>query len=243
MHNIIVVGPSVYSFPIQGFVRILYSTEDIIHDAKRITDIIEMHYTDIDMVLFTGGEDVSPGFYGGKIDGMSYVNHKRDRLEQEIFDVCLKHSVKVSGICRGFQFINVMAGGKMYQHIARHPPYHNAYFAPFKSQYLVSSTHHQLVKVNNKAIPLIWTEPSIARLYFDENCRQVDDDVQEVEGAIFTNINGFGVQFHPEIMRITDPGVVAYQCIMRDFLKYDFEKFVTLYKDKIGGSKCRRMSS
>lgn len=242
MHNIIVVGPSAYAYPIYNFSRTLYAFDYGIQNGyDEIVKLIELYHVDIEMVLFTGGEDVSPELYDGQKSGMSYVNEERDLVECKIFTLCKKYDIKVSGICRGFQFINVMAGGRMYQHI-QHPGYHNAYFAPFDEHYLVSSTHHQLVDINDEAISLIWTEPSLSPFYFDYRCIKIKDAVKEVEGAIFPNINGFGVQFHPEIMKITDPGVAAYQTIMEDFLNYSFDKFIRLYKSKSGGSKCQKKS-
>jgi len=243
MYNVIVIGPYTYILPIRGIIDTIHVLDfDIKDDYIEAINLIKSHHNEIDLVLFTGGEDVSPELYGG-INKRSYVNKKRDIMEQTIFRLCYKYGIKVSGICRGFQFINVMSGGKMYQHM-RHPPYHNAYFAMSNEQHLVSSTHHQLVNICESTIPIIWTEPSISPFYFDENGGAVKPKIKikEVEGAIFTNIRGFGVQFHPEIMNVTDSAVIAYQTIMEDFLSYGFDKFVQLYRTKCGGAKCQKIS-
>lgn len=71
---------------------------------------------DADLVCFTGGEDVSPELYGQQNTGQSYTNPRRDEREVEIYNAFLGHRPFV-GICRGGQFLNVMNGGTMIQHI------------------------------------------------------------------------------------------------------------------------------
>ena len=41
---------------------------------------------DAEVVLFTGGEDVSPSLYGCKKHPTTYCNPGRDRAEKEIFN-------------------------------------------------------------------------------------------------------------------------------------------------------------
>jgi len=61
MHNIVVAGPSAYAYPIYNFSRILYASDYGIQNGyDEILKLIELHHNDVEMVLFTGGEDVSP---------------------------------------------------------------------------------------------------------------------------------------------------------------------------------------
>jgi len=69
-----------------------------------------------DGVLFAGGEDVDPSFYGElKPDETVHANRARDQFEFALLDRALHHRLPILGICRGVQMINVKFGGTLYQ--------------------------------------------------------------------------------------------------------------------------------
>ena len=70
-----------------------------------------------DLFQFVGGEDVTPALYGEEPDPRSHFNMGRDLREIYWFNFARDRSVPMAGICRGGQFLNVMGGGKMIQHI------------------------------------------------------------------------------------------------------------------------------
>ncbi|HKS96700.1 MAG TPA: gamma-glutamyl-gamma-aminobutyrate hydrolase family protein [Terriglobia bacterium] len=82
-------------------------------DARRV------RADDFDGVLFAGGEDVDPGFYGEekKYDSV-HVNRARDEFEFKLLDRFMDRRLPVFGICRGTQVINVKFGGTLYQDLA-----------------------------------------------------------------------------------------------------------------------------
>lgn len=61
-----------------------------------LTDKLE----EADVVLFTGGEDVSPSMYGCKKHRTTYNNLKRDKKEKHIFEKVKPNQVCL-GLCRG----------------------------------------------------------------------------------------------------------------------------------------------
>jgi putative glutamine amidotransferase len=73
------------------------------------------HY---DGVLFAGGGDIDPGFYG---DQKRYPDIKpdraRDKFEFRLLDTCVHQRLPILGICRGIQTINVKLGGTLYQDV------------------------------------------------------------------------------------------------------------------------------
>jgi putative glutamine amidotransferase len=70
----------------------------------------------IDGIIITGGDDISPEFYGEENSGMSFNTSRiRDEAEIYIIDKVLELNYPVLGICRGFQLINIYFGGKLYQ--------------------------------------------------------------------------------------------------------------------------------
>lgn len=54
-----------------------------------------------DLVVFTGGEDVSPDMYGEPHNPTTGCNLQRDRYEQLEFNEALQRKIPMIGICRG----------------------------------------------------------------------------------------------------------------------------------------------
>ncbi len=76
----------------------------------------------VDGLLFTGGEDVSPAYYGETMDERCQEpDRERDLFEIHLARAALERQMPVLGICRGLQLLNVAAGGTLYQDIACRP--------------------------------------------------------------------------------------------------------------------------
>lgn len=71
------------------------------------------------IVCFGGGDDVSPELYGEN-NTHSYSNMKRDLHCIYIYNKARSLGQPCVGICRGGQFLHVMNGGKLIQHIEGH---------------------------------------------------------------------------------------------------------------------------
>jgi len=73
---------------------------------------------DIDLVLFTGGEDVNPTYYGEKVGKYTHFNDNRDKKEMDTFYKFKSHSLLLS-ICRGSQLLTILSGGKLNKYLAK----------------------------------------------------------------------------------------------------------------------------
>ena len=91
---------------------------------------IEMSEADVDRIvetcdgfLFTGGQDVSPEFYGMKdATGTVVPSPERDKLETLLLSKALQADKAILGICRGLQFINAFLGGTLWHDLpSQHP--------------------------------------------------------------------------------------------------------------------------
>jgi len=99
-----------------------------------------------DLVCFTGGEDVTPELYGEKVHPYTGNSPARDRAEKQLFEKALSLSIPMVGICRGGQFLNVMNGGRMFQHVTNHGGNHILRDVDTGQAIKVSSTHHQMMR-------------------------------------------------------------------------------------------------
>lgn len=104
-----------------------------------------------DLIQFTGGEDVSPFLYGEQNHRTTGDSFERDLFEAAYFAIARRMGIPMVGICRGGQFLNVMSGGKMYQHVNKHATGLNHVLLDHcdllhPQAIEVSSTHHQMMR-------------------------------------------------------------------------------------------------
>ena len=166
---------------------------------------------DYDGILFTGGEDVDPSFYGEKKQHESVHDHRpRDEFEFSLLKGALARRAPVLGICRGVQMINVGFGGTLYQDMkedaepqlehrqtdigkSRQEPTHSVLVTDANSNLgsivqracRVNSLHHQAVKRLGRGLKV--------------TARSEDGFVEAVESAEEYPFL-MAVQWHPEEM-------------------------------------------
>jgi putative glutamine amidotransferase len=74
----------------------------------------------MDGLLLTGGTDIDPARYGRPNTGSVDVESDRDALEADAWAAAGDRALPVFGICRGFQAINIFAGGTLIQDVPGH---------------------------------------------------------------------------------------------------------------------------
>jgi putative glutamine amidotransferase len=203
--------------------------EDYIDYIQKITDkkvvvidnneLDKYRHTDIDLLLFTGGEDVNPELYGDKVGKYTGISKSRDEIEQKIFHK-FGNNIPKLGICRGAQFLTVMAGGKLIQHVENHTRAHSiVLFQEHKflaknqltsADYNVTSTHHQMMypyNLSNEEYEII----AFSKLHLSETYLNGDDEeikkpltFVECEIVYYPRTNSLCIQAHPEYMDVKD---------------------------------------
>ena len=102
---------------------------------------------DADIVCFTGGEDVSPVYYGERLLAKTSCNPLRDAEEFAVWEEAEALGRPKVGICRGAQFLNVMNGGKLWQDVNNHTAQHEVKIV--STGEIIgqqTSTHHQMMR-------------------------------------------------------------------------------------------------
>lgn len=158
------------------------------------------------LVGFTGGEDVSPELYGHE-NLQSHSSLARDKREMLIFEIAHKHKIPMTGICRGSQFLNVMCGGTMVQHLAQsHGGGRHGCVTHEGPEFEVTSSHHQMSVPGPKGQVLAWAkerlepEDLVYAGFPLDLARSIDPDgrVLVTEAIYYPHSRVFGVQHHPE---------------------------------------------
>lgn len=171
-------------------------------DPKFVEDYIDL----FDGIIFAGGFDVDPTFFGEEPHqklGATY--RKRDLFEIALLKESIKANKAIMGICRGMQIINVGLGGTLYQDLSENPdsfikhsqnapgnlPSHHVNVAKDSTLFnlvgerpYVNSRHHQALKDIAPSLKVVAT---------------ADDHVPEALESIDGN-QILAIQWHPENM-------------------------------------------
>lgn len=149
---------------------------------------------DADLIQFIGGADVSPSLYQEEKHATTKCDPERDERECSIFYSNL--GKPMSGICRGGQLLNVLSGGKLWQHVDRHTTSHMAYLPDDNRGLFVTSTHHQMMRPSDDAVLIATAKISTMKETGSE--RFASGDSLDVEAVFYPNTNCLCYQPHPE---------------------------------------------
>jgi len=157
-----------------------------------------------DMIQFTGGEDVTPALFGEENHPYTGNSFERDLYEAGYFAIAQRMGIPMSGICRGGQFLNVMSGGKMYQHVDKHATGRDHNLVDVKSDRIisVSSTHHQMMRSGPDGILVAVADLGGFKEYMNEHGQQerIPQHLVEVdtESVYYPTTKALCFQPHPE---------------------------------------------
>jgi putative glutamine amidotransferase len=77
------------------------------------TDVLES----LDGILFSGGGDVDPAYWGAEKHPATQIDPARDTAELMLMKAALDMDLPTLGVCRGMQVMAVAAGGSLHQHL------------------------------------------------------------------------------------------------------------------------------
>lgn len=166
-------------------------------DVRVIADTLER----VDALVFTGGGDHNPLWYGQEpIPQLHHINKERDEAELVMTRLAYQRQIPMLGICRGIQTLAIALGGQVAQDIQatvkhdqdadRSEPTHTVTLAEDsllrglyrKDSLLVNSFHHQAV-----------SDPGTR---FRVTAKAADGIIEAMESQEGKSI--IGVQWHPE---------------------------------------------
>jgi len=187
---------------------------------QNIFDIVTVdNYEDSDIVVFPGGLDVDPNLYNEPAGQRTSFNRELDSEWVTYYKHAMDTNKKVLGICKGAQFLTVMSGGTLFQHVSghaiagRHPIFIEG------EQFDVTSTHHQMMNPYNLEEDdyevLAASSERRSNIYLNGHDDELDSPRQEPEAIFYKGNGALAIQFHPEFMEYTD----AVQRVIGDWLK------------------------
>lgn len=182
---------------------------------------------DANIVLFTGGEDVHPGYYGESVGQFTSTNKERDKRESMAFDEARRYNKLCVCICRGAQFCTVMSGGELVQHVTNHAIVgtHKIHLVNEDVDIDITSTHHQMMwpfcldKEDYSILAKSTVDLSTTYLNGDDNERRLPSNFVEPEIVYYKRTNCLCIQGHPEYMPKDSSAVRYINVLIREYLE------------------------
>ncbi|KXB67859.1 peptidase C26 [Parvimonas sp. KA00067] len=177
----------------------------------------------VDGIILSGGHDVNPYYYGE--DPMLKIGElfpERDVFDMELYKTAIELKKPIFGICRGYQIINVINGGTLYQDLSyadfvkiKHDQVDNpaqaTHFVELEEgtflknilgeKYKVNSFHHQILKDVAPGFKVV--------------AKSSDGVIESIEKITEDNFV-IGVQWHPEMLSASNE---KSQEIFNEFVK------------------------
>jgi gamma-glutamyl-gamma-aminobutyrate hydrolase PuuD len=187
-----------------------------------------------DLVIFTGGSDVSPSYYN-EVNVASGPDPARDAYESEIFEAY--RDTPKAGICRGGQFLNVMSGGRMWQDTDRHGRYHKLRDLLTGKDHFVSSTHHQMMRPSGLAEIVAVADESTYRMAATAHNVKAVEHYQDIEVLYYPVTKSLCFQPHPEYDDAGETEKYFFELLERYFKFDEGEDIEPVYDPMTGQPK------
>ena len=176
------------------------------HEKLRLYELLG-EVIQIDGMLFSGGGDIDPSYYGQeKLPECNEPDRKRDDIEMNLFPLLMTRGLPILGVCRGCQVINAAFGGTLVQDL----PSQKGVMHRLVDENRVWHTHGSRIVAGTRLMSILNT-PTLA---INSSHHQAVDEVAPgfriaalaedgtIEAVESTAPGLFiiGVQWHPEVM-------------------------------------------
>jgi len=215
---------------------------------KSLFDIVTVeNFNEANLLVFPGGLDVDPNLYNEPSGQRTSYNEHTDATWCSYYKTAIKGGIKVMGICKGAQFVNVMAGCPLIQHVNNHALLDTHSITAGGKIYDVTSTHHQMM------FPFSLQKDDFELLAYSTEKRSdtylngYDDESKpppyEPEAVFFKGNGSLAIQFHPEFMSFTDLINDEINEWIDKLFKYEITEFFDKYNQKTSYKEFKKSTS
>ncbi|MBZ4682787.1 MAG: putative glutamine amidotransferase [Fusobacteriaceae bacterium] len=170
-------------------------------------NIIREQLKNLDAIIITGGEDLSPKFYNEELRlKCGKINPIRDEFDVMLTKIALEMKLPILAICRGAQVLNVVAGGTLYQDLS----YKENVFIKHNQETNQSLATHKVIIKNNSFLSDIFKNEIWVNSFHHQAIKDIapifkvigvsQDNVIEAYESNLDNHFMLGIQWHPEMM-------------------------------------------
>lgn len=153
----------------------------------------------LDLIIFWGGEDISPSLYNERNTHSMANNYlsKRDAYETYVYKLAKEKQIPMLGICRGAQLLCALNGGRLWQHVENHGHAHEIRLTETNELLKVTSTHHQMMRPTKEMKVLGVSAKVLSPMKYNEN-GAYNTEEDEAEIVFIPQVRALCIQGHPE---------------------------------------------
>lgn len=175
--------------------------------------IITENINEADIVVFTGGADISPSLYGEKLHAKTNPMPARDHRELLMYRAAWGKFK--FGICRGGQLLNVLSGGTLWQDVNGHHSSHPIRDVLTGKELISTSVHHQAFRPGKGAVRVavakVSTRKESEKDYWDNTLKTTNPAWEtDYEVLFYPRTRSLCHQGHPEFCLNNDDPFVEY---------------------------------
>jgi GMP synthase-like glutamine amidotransferase len=207
---------------LQGWRYHIVGGDTMINDMMVSGLAIPTGLRDADIVIFSGGTDISPKLYNDVSHPKTQrSDNERDRVEQAAFQLAVQKKKLCVGICRGAQLLNVLSGGSLYQHVDKHTNTNHkvTYVNESGEKYIVdvTSDHHQMMRTGPSGLTWGWCGLSTVKSTGLNDTIMDKHHSDDPEIVYYKRTNSLCFQPHPE-WHLMSCKSLFFDCIKRAML-------------------------
>ena len=167
------------------------------------------------IVIFTGGADISPDIYYAEKHSTTFYNKERDQFEILAYDEALRSKKKplLLGICRGAQLLCALNGGKIIQNVNNHTSSHGMLMLDSNLIITTTSCHHQMMfpfHLPDDYYEILAQSDKKYSHYYQGDGFIESEVLVEPEIIFFPKTKSLCIQGHPEFCRSNEEPFVIY---------------------------------
>ncbi|MDM8214477.1 gamma-glutamyl-gamma-aminobutyrate hydrolase family protein [Enterococcus hirae] len=217
--NIIgIAGNQLFHSPALGGHSITYTPDDFVRAVEEAGGIpLVLPITDpekanayislVDKLLVPGGQDIDPLLYGEEPrPKLGLTTPARDRFEAALLESALAKGRPIFAVCRGFQLLNIVLGGSLYQDLSEYPDWR------VKHDQLPTEgifPTHSVAIAKDSRLAALFSEKARVNSFHHQAIKKLADDLEATAWSADHLIEGYqekngnskiiGVQWHPEL--------------------------------------------
>lgn len=150
-----------------------------------VSNFQNANLSNAELLILTGGGSIDSQYFDKPHS--DYSQNKRNKVEKNLFEIAIKNNIPILAICRGFQYLNGILGGK----VSRLSDLKQE--RPIRKDHEVQ-TKKGSIKVNNFHNDGIFKENLAKNLFI----LALDTPNDIVEGYYSKEFKILGIQWHPE---------------------------------------------
>lgn len=169
-------------------------------DQYQIDHLTSLSISDLSTcqrLLFPGGGDITPAFFGQRDHGSHSVDTELDILQLQALDYGLHSSLPILGICKGMQLINVGLGGSIIQDLP----------TADKHRYLGADQYHPCTNITGSCLEQLYGNTMVINSAHHQGLGKLGKGLQVIsrcpfdqciEAICHETLPIIGLQWHPE---------------------------------------------